>query len=142
MRKLHSLLLTSSINLYEKNSIRQHVEKANPPRSFENKTGISLLLYFIYMKQLFTIIKTWYTCTNEQFSLIVIEWEKTDTILFEWLYWAEERLASIMKEKWFSQFYSYANYGRITKKDIRKNTLSEYQAIEYIKTEYSFLTLY
>lgn len=95
------------------------------------------------MQKLFTIIKTWYTsglywCTGEQFTAIIIEWEKTDTILFEWLYGAEDRIASLLKEKDFIQFYSYANYGKISRKDIRKNTLSEYQAIEYIKNEYSF----
>lgn len=93
--------------------------------------------------QLFTIIKTWYTsgtygCSWEQFTVIIIEWDKTNSILFEGLYGTEDRIASLLKEKWFNQFYSYANYGKISRKKIRKNTLSEYQAIEEIKTQYSF----
>lgn len=93
--------------------------------------------------KLFTIIKTWYTagtygCTWEQFTAIIIEWEQTNTILFEWLYGTEERIASLLKDKWFIQFYSYANYGKISRKEIRKNTLSEHQAIEEIKNTYSF----
>lgn len=100
------------------------------------------------MIQLFSIVKTWYSsgtygCTWEYFSLLVIECGKWREPIsygykFEWMYWVESRISEIMKSKWFTQIYQNANYGKISKKDIMKTTLSEYQIIEKLKSDFSF----
>lgn len=88
-----------------------------------------------------TVIKTWYTHTNiwcnlEFFTVILLESKDNEIIknhfYFQWLYWTETRVESLLKEKWYENFYTYWNYWKIKKKDIYKNTLSETEVIEFI----------
>lgn len=90
------------------------------------------------MKQ-FTTIKVGYSsgsygCSGEYFITIVLNGSKHDSFKFNGLYGAEERIATVLKEKGYQEFYTPSQYGQLKGED-RKFSMSEYTAIEYIKNE-------
>jgi len=96
--------------------------------------------------KIFTIIKTWYTSgiywnTGEYFTCIYTKiYNKTlkmDRFIFQGTYWAEERIRDVMEQKNYIYSYAGANYWKLTKKDIIKNTMGEYEAIAYVKNNFN-----
>jgi hypothetical protein len=88
----------------------------------------------------FTITKTGYTygqygCTGEYFTLIYTSKNGFRSEVFGGMYGAERRVADVLKEAGYEENYVYSNYGRLTRKDIVKSTLSEYSLIEQLKKE-------
>lgn len=87
-----------------------------------------------------TIIKTWYTkniywCNWEYFNLqiIFIDWdiiENNKTYNFKWLYWVENRVQTLLKEKWIKVLYNQCNFWQLNKKDIYPNTLNETEILK------------
>jgi hypothetical protein len=89
------------------------------------------------MKQ-FTIIKVGYRagsygCIAEYFTTIVLDGKNRHTLGFYGLYGSESRVAGVLKQAGFEEFYTPSFYGRMTLKDVTKWHMSEYTAIEYIK---------
>lgn len=85
--------------------------------------------------RLFTIIKTGYTagqygCSGEYFTLIMINGKNTSSIKFNGLYGAEQRVEQYLKDKGYKFFYTQAEYGRLSTREIHKPTnYSEYDLI-------------
>lgn len=89
------------------------------------------------MKQ-FTTIKTGYThgiygCSNEYFTTIYINSKGINSLHFHGMYGAEERIAKAFEEKGYKKIYTQSFYGKMTRKDVTKNSISEYQALNLIK---------
>jgi hypothetical protein len=88
------------------------------------------------MKQ-FTTIKTGYRagvygCISEYFTTLILDGDSHNSIRFDGLYGAEERVAQALRDKGYTEFYTPAGYGRMVKNDAR-GYKSEYEAIEEIK---------
>lgn len=85
--------------------------------------------------RLFTTIKTGYTagvygCSNEYFTLIMINGKNTTSIKFHGLYGAEQRVAEFLKNKGYKDFYTNAEYGQLKAREVHKPTNhSEYELI-------------
>lgn len=95
--------------------------------------------------KIYTTIKTGYTagvygCTGEYFTTTLIDTDKdgklyTNILHFEGMYGVEQRINNLLEEKGYKYIHSNCSYGKLTRKDIPKNWYkSEYEAIEYIKT--------
>ena len=90
-----------------------------------------------FMKD-FTIIKIGYTagiygCSNEYFTVIIhdADGENHYSFTFYGMYGAEERVARVLREKGYKEFYTVSIYGRMTRKDIpSKCVQSEYTLID------------
>jgi len=92
----------------------------------------------VNMKQ-FTIIKVgyshgYYGCSGEYFIAIIINGSKNESIRFNGLYGAEERVAGSLKKKGYREFYTPSQYGQL-KGEERKYSMGEHSAIEYIKNK-------
>jgi hypothetical protein len=91
--------------------------------------------------KLFTITKTGYTAgihgnTGEYFTLIIVNETGLQSFKFGGMYGAESRVAEVMKEKGYKDYYTTSNYGKLTRKDIAQgNTYSEHSMINYLKNE-------
>lgn len=86
----------------------------------------------------FTITKTGYTagvygCTNEYFTLITSNKDGMESYIFSGMYGVESRVRDILKENGYEEYYSYSNYGRLTRKDVRPNTPGEHSFINELK---------
>jgi hypothetical protein len=86
--------------------------------------------------RLFTIIKTGYTSgvygnSGEYFTLIMINNKNTSSIKFDGMYGAEYRVEEYLKNKGYKSFYTSANYGKLKRDDILKQTTySEYELLK------------
>lgn len=85
----------------------------------------------------YTIIKIGYSCgvygcSNEYFTLIYTDnKEGLKSQSFYGMYGAEERVSATMKDKGYKEHYTQSFYGKMTKKDLTKNCISERDIIRY-----------
>lgn len=99
--------------------------------------------------KIYTIIKTAYSAwvygnTGEYFTCIYTkEYEykgekflQFDYFYFKGMYGPEERIKEEMEKKGYVKSYTWGNYGKVSKKDLYKNTMSETEAINYIKNDF------
>lgn len=88
------------------------------------------------MKQ-FTTIKVGYTagiygCSNEVFTTITVTNDGIYPLHFYGMYGSESRIAAALKEKGYEEKYTSSRYGRMTRKDITRNFVSEKEVLEEI----------
>jgi len=88
----------------------------------------------------FTITKTGYRagvygCIAEYFTLIIDDGGEFDSYYFSGLYGTEQRVAKQLKNAGYKEEYTYSNYGQITRKDIRPNTMGETEIIKELETK-------
>lgn len=86
----------------------------------------------------YTIIKIGYSvgvygCSGEYFTVVWYDGETPNSQSFYGMYGAEERIGHIFKDAGYSEKYTQSFYGRMTRKDLTKNCVSEYQVIEMLK---------
>lgn len=88
----------------------------------------------------FTIIKIGYSsgvygCSNEYFTLIYTDKkESLKSQSFYGMYGSSERVSAVMKDKGYKEKYTQSFFGRMTRKDLTKNCISEHSIInDYIK---------
>lgn len=79
----------------------------------------------------FGITKTGYTagvygCSGEYFTCIYTTDKGLKSFKFNGMYGAEERVSKMMKDRGFQDSYIQSDYGKMTRKDIMKNSYSEY----------------
>jgi hypothetical protein len=90
--------------------------------------------------KVFTVTKTGYTAgvygnSGEYFTLIWVNSNGLHSQMFSGQYGAEQRIASEMKSLGYKDYYTHSNYGKLTRKDIIKNTLSEHTMLEMLKSK-------
>lgn len=86
----------------------------------------------------FTIIKIGYSvgvygCSGEYFTMIYTHKKELKSLSFYGLYGAEERVERAMKEKGYIFNYVQSFFGKMTRKDLTKNCVSERDALNLIK---------
>jgi hypothetical protein len=85
--------------------------------------------------KLFTIIKTGYSagvygCSNEYFTAIIINDEKTASFMFRGLYGEEHRIADIIKEYGYKDFYVNGAYGKIPSREYKASLFLDEKEIK------------
>ena len=69
-------------------------------------------------------------CTNEYFTLIMVNNDKQTSVKFHGMYGAEERVKHYLTERGYKYFYTNGEYGRLNSREIHKPTnYSEYSLI-------------
>ena len=87
--------------------------------------------------KLFSIIKTGYSagsygCSAEYFTAVIITENDQRAVLFRGLYGSEHRVADVLKQAGYTEFYMPAVYGKLPTKDGQR-AVSEKEAIEEVK---------
>jgi len=90
-----------------------------------------------YMKK-FSTIKVGYTagiygCSGEYFVTIITRGDEMYHVYHYGMYGSEERVNAVLKNAGYSEYYVSSWYGKMTKKDVSKRFVGEYQAIEEVK---------
>jgi hypothetical protein len=89
----------------------------------------------------FTTLKVGYStgvygCSNEYFTTIIIDGDKTSSISHRGMYGSEERINGALEAKGFTRFYTPTDFGKIPNRKIWPGFHSEYEAIDIINKEY------
>jgi len=89
----------------------------------------------------YTIIKIGYSagvygCSNEYFTTIITNSSGKNkgmlSISFYGMYGAEERISAELRKRGYNQHYTQSFFGKMTKRDLTNNCVSEYEAINWI----------
>lgn len=86
----------------------------------------------------YTTIKVGYTtgiygCSGEYFNTIIIDGDITFSVAHYGMYGSDERVNAVLRGAGYGAFYVPTDYGKMTKRDVWKGFISEYDAIDKIK---------
>jgi hypothetical protein len=87
----------------------------------------------------FTTIKVGYTagvygCSGEYFLTIIMREAEMFHVYHYGMYGSEERVNAVLKSAGYEEYYIGSWFGKMTKKDVGKRFVDEYQAIDEVKS--------
>ncbi len=93
------------------------------------------------MLKQFTILKTGYSAgvygnSGEYYSLIVNTSKENFSLRFWGQYGADYRVAEVLKNKGFKQYYTAYNYGKMSSREAQRLHMTEREAIKSLKDKF------